>query len=193
MNTRKLFIASLIATGVATGAGLFAQVQSVTPAPSPTTAAASAAAPAPNEINYVSQLPTPSELSRTQPPAGARIAKIRQTSAEIAATYVYANGQSQVVTYRLLGTENDAAAPAPAGVAAPAPGSDQRPVVVQSAPPPPPVYYYDAPPTVVYYDRPYSYYPWYPPISLGLNFGFRSGGFHGVGFRGGFFHGGFHR
>jgi len=168
MNTNKFLTTAALAAFLIAGTGALAQ--SANPAP----------APASNEtVNYVSQLPTPSELSRTPAPAGARISKISQSSGEIAVTYVLENGQTSVVTYRLLSATN-------AGTPAAAPTS-QAPV---SAPPaaqpssPAPTYYYDAPPAAVYqttapvyYDAPYYYYPypWYPPVGVSLGFGFRGG------------------
>jgi hypothetical protein len=184
MSPNKFITAACFAVALFGASGALAQ------------AASSSPALVANEINYVSQLPTPSELSKAQPPAGATLAKIKLTPAEVSATYVYSNGQTQVVVYRLL-----AAASGPtASAQAPTPPTAvlQSPAVVQPSTPPP-VYYYDAPPTVVYqvapapvyYDQPVyysSYYPWYPAVSLGLNFGFHGGyGFRG-GFRGGFRH-----
>jgi hypothetical protein len=187
MRTHKFIIAATLAAVLIAGSGALAQSTS------------SAPAPASNEIvNYVGQLPTPSELSRTPAPAGARIAKISQSSGEIAVTYVYENGQTRVMTYRLLSTANgQAPAGMPSATTMTSPASDPAPAtppaaatIVQPSSPPPPVYYYDAPPAVVYqsapavyYGAPY-YYPWYPPVSLSLGFGFR-GGYYG-GFRGGF-------
>jgi len=197
MSTKKFIVAATLAAALIAGTGALAQT------------AGSAPAPASNEIvNYVGQLPTPSELSRTPAPAGARIAKISQSSGEIAVTYVYDNGQARVVTYRLLSAASGAA---PAGTTSAASqttlSSNQAPAsppaagaVAQPSSPPPPVYYYDAPapaPAVVYqttpavyYDYPYYYYPWYAPVGVNIGFGFH-GGYYG-GFRGGF-RGGFHR
>ncbi len=194
MSTKKFIVAATRAAALIAGTGALAQT------------AGSAPVPASNEIvNYVGQLPTPSELSRTPAPAGARIAKISQSSGEIAVTYVYENGQARVVTYRLLSAAGSAA---PAGTTPAASettlSSNQTPAsapaagtVAQPSSPPPPVYYYDAPaPAVVYqtipalyYDYPY-YYPWYAPVGVRIGFGFH-GGYYG-GFRGGF-RGGFHR
>jgi hypothetical protein len=182
MKTSKLTATALFAAALISASGALAQT------------ASSPAAPASNEINYVSQLPTPSELSKAQPPAGARVLKISQTAAEVSVTYVYGNGQTQVVSYRLLASASDAPAAAPS---APSTTVLQAPTVAQPSSPAP-TYYYDAPPAVVYqsappvyyYDGPryYSYYPWYPPVSLSLGFGFHGGyGFRG-GFRGGFRH-----
>jgi len=186
MSTFKFTTSAVFAAALISASGALAQ------------SASAPAAAASNEINYVSQLPSPSELSNTQPPAGARISKISQTASGISVTYLFANGQTQVVSYRLLASASapdGGIAPAvPAAAAAPsAPPTAviQSPAVAQPSSPAP-VYYYDAPaPAVVYqvappvyYDGPryYSYYPWYPPISLGLSFGFHGGG----GFRGGF-------
>jgi hypothetical protein len=190
MSTFKFTTTAVFAAALISASGALAQTASVP------------AAPASNEINYVSQLPSPSELSSAQPPAGARISKISQTASGISVTYVFGNGQIQVVSYRLLASASapDAAPAAPPAATAPAAAPTaviQSPAVAQPSSPAP-AYYYDAPaPAVVYqvappvyYDGPgyYSYYPWYPPISLGLNFGFRGGyGFRG-GFRGGFRH-----
>jgi hypothetical protein len=181
MSTNKFTVAALIAAAFFTASGALAQTTSASPV--------SAA----SEINYVSQLPTPSELSRAQPPAGARVSRISQTSAEVSVTYLFSNGQTQVVSYRLLA----AAADAPSTTLTSPPTTVAQPPAVLQPTTPPPVYYYDAPPAVVYqvapapyYDRQvyYPYYPWYPALSLGFNFGFRGGHGYGGGFRGGFRH-----
>ena len=152
-------------------------------------------APAPNEIDYVSQLPNPNDLVSKGVPDGARVSKITQTGSEITTTYSYSNGQVRVVSYRLL----------PAAGSSAATGNTPIPTVTMTAVPTPttpapvPVYYDSTSPTTVVYQQPapvyyypaydYGYYPWYPPVSVRLGFGFRDGF---GGFRGGF-RGGFHR
>jgi hypothetical protein len=189
MSTNKFHTAAIFAAALIAGTGALAQTTS------------SAPAPASNEINYVSQLPSASQLSKAQPPAGARIAKITQTSGAITVTYVYGNGQAQVVSYRLLAEAAGTPAPAPASPVQTLQSTTAgQPTTVVQPTTPAPVYYYDAPPAVVYqsvpavyYDSPAYYpYPWYPAVSVGLGFGYRGYGFGGYGFRGGF-HGGFRR
>ena len=184
------YVAVVALVGALSGAGAFAQSQS---AP-----AANANQPILNEVNYVDQLPNPSELSKNEAPAGARLSKITQTSGTVTVTYTYADGHTYVVAYELLADAGNARV-----AQAPAPSTTLSPTVVQPSSPPPPVYYSEPAPTVVYqeappvyYDSPSYYsYPWFPPIALSLGFAFHGGhgfaGYHG-GYRGGW-GGGFHR
>ena len=66
----------------------------------------------------------------------------------------------------------------------------QTPTVYYAPAPAPRVVYYDDYSSRYYYSLPYPRY-YYPPVSIGLGFGFRSGGFHG-GYHGGG-HGGHYR
>ena len=172
MKTKSCIIAAVLAAAFTTGAR----------AQDPATAAA-----APNEIIYVQQLPSPSELTGGATAGGVTIAKIDQTSDQITVVYKYANGQTNTVAYRPMSAAGSAAATAAVPATTPAPAvSSAAPTVVYTAPAP--VYYYY--PSSYYYP---DYYPWiwYPPVSLHVGFGFHDfhGGFHD-GFRGGF-HGGF--
>jgi hypothetical protein len=173
MNT-KLVAISLLSTAVLFAAGARAQtIQAATSAPA-APSVAPAAALAPNQTVYGQRLPSVNELANIAAAQGLAVERIEQTASQITVVYKYANGQTNIVAYLLL----PGASAAPAQVAVP-------------TSPAPTVVYYEPAPRVVYYDAyapSYDAYPsyWYPPVSIGLGFGFRSGGFHGGGFRGGF-------
>jgi hypothetical protein len=144
-------------------------------------------APAPTEVDYVSQLPNPSDLANTVGPEGAKVSKIVQTASDITVTYAYSNGQAYAVTYRLLPAAGSrAATPTVAASTVPTPSTPAPAVVYADAGPAYPVVYGQPAPVYYYPDYGY-YYPWYSPVSVRLGFGFRGGwGFRGGGgFRGG--------
>ena len=100
-----------------------------------------------------------------------------QTSTQVIAFYRNASGQPTTVAYQSL---------PPAGtpvVSATATASTATPRVVVTSPPPQTVMYETVPRVVSSSDYPAYYYPrvWYPPISVGFGFGYRS--FHGGGRR----------
>lgn len=177
MKTKLVSFVLLSAAFIA-GSARAQTVQATTPAPAVPTVAP-AVALAPNQMIYSPRLPGVNELTNIAAAQGLTVEQIVQTASQVTVVYKYANGQTNTVAYLLL----PGAAGGSAFVAAP-------------TTPAPPVVYYEAAPRVVYYDgyEPNYYsYPryWYPPVSIGLGFGFRGGGgFHGGGFRGGF---GFHR
>lgn len=163
----KIVSAFLIAAAVFAG-GALAQTATMTSMPAPATPApvvAASATPSPNQFVYSPRLPTPAELSSAAAAQGLTVLKIEQSGSQIIAVYQYANGQTNTVSYQLLPGES-AYAPAPTTVVQPGAA--------------PTVIYTDSP-RVVYYDGP-GYYPyyWYPPVSIGLGFGFHGGwGFRG--------------
>jgi hypothetical protein len=163
MKTHTLIAGATLATALFATAA-FAQ-NTVSPV--------SPAAVAPNEIVYVPQLPSASDLTKAAAAQGVTVLQINQTSNQITVTYKYSNGQTNTVAYQPLSAADSNGVPVP--TVAPAPGTvavaPATTVVYQSAP-------------GYYYDYPYPYYygwGWYPPVSIGLGFGF-----HGGGFRGGF-------
>jgi hypothetical protein len=181
-KTQFIATAALAAMGLGTAAFAQSSVQAQTPARQ---AAPVAVAPAPNEVIYLPQLPSAGDLAASASGSqGVTIQRIDQTSSDITVVYRFSNGQTNTVAYRLIAQADSSAVPAPAGYSAvPAPTTAAPAVVYAAAAP-----YYPAP---YYYDyAPYGFFwpGWYPPISIGLGFGFR-GGFHGGGFRGGGFHG----
>jgi uncharacterized membrane protein YgcG len=135
--------------------------------------------PAPNQIIYLPQLPSPASLVNVAAAQGLSVEQISQTSSQIIVVYKYGNGQTNTVCYQLLSTAGAApVAAAAAPVVVPA-----QTAVIYSTPAP------------AYYCDPYYYpWPWFGPVAVGLDFGFRggyyNGGFHGGGFHGGGFHGG---
>ncbi len=139
-----------------------------TPAVAPSVAqtAPTPAAKAPNQIVYAPRLPSVADLTNAAAAQGATIERIEQTSALITVVYKYANGQFNTVAYQLLPSSGGASS------ALSAPGSPAPVVVYQQAPR---VVYYDSFGPGYYYDP---YYYWYPPVSVRLGFGYRSGGHH---------------
>ena len=155
MKTNKVIFTAALAAAVLTTAAL---AQNAAPAPSP----------AANEIVYVPQLPSPSDLTGAASAQGLSVVKIDQTSDGITATYRTSTGQMSVISYKpISAAEAGGVGPAPAQASGPAVAST---TVVYDGPGP---YYYPA----------YGYYPWgwYPPVSVRLGFGFV---FHGGGFGG---------
>jgi uncharacterized membrane protein YgcG len=179
MKTNSILtVIALATTLVATGAMAQSSSQAT-----PTTPTAPAAAvnpmPAPNQIIYLPQLPSPASLVNVAAAQGLSVEQISQTSSQIIVVYKYGNGQTNTVCYQLLSTAGAApVAAAAAPVVVPA-----QTAVIYSTPAP------------AYYCDPYYYpWPWFGPVAVGLDFGFRggyyNGGFHGGGFHGGGFHGG---
>lgn len=165
MKTNPFLAAALVACGLF-ATGALAQ----TPA-APST---------PTEVVYVPQLPSAADLTKAAAAQNVTVERIDQTASQITVAYKYANGQETVVSYQPLSAAGAAGVPVPA-TAAPAAGTT---TVVYSTP----GYYYGP--------SPY-YYPWgwYPPVTIGLGFGFHEGfhgGFH-EGFHGGYHGGGFRR
>jgi hypothetical protein len=117
----------------------------------------SAPALASDEVDYVRQLPNPTDLFNNKgAPDGATVTKIVQTRSEVAVTYAYNNGQVRTVTYRLLPASGSlpqiASAPAaPDAGASPAfdDAAAAAPAVIQQ---PAPVYFNNSGPSnsVVY-------------------------------------------
>lgn len=140
-------------------------------APAPASAAATpSVAPStaltPNQTIYTPRLPTVTELTNIAVAQGLTVERIEQTASQITVVYKNTSGQTNIVAYLPL----PGAAGATATVVTPA---SPAPSVVY-APAPRVIYYRD------YYGPDYSYPGyWYPPVSIGLGFGFRSGGFHG--------------
>jgi hypothetical protein len=163
MKTHKFTAAAIIAAALCTAA--LAQ-----PASPP--------AAAPNEVVYVPQLPSAADLSKAAAAQGITVSQIDQTSSQVLVTYKYSNGAVNTVSYQPLSAAEGGATGAVATPTTPAPAVATGSTVVYTTAAP--AYYYDYP----YYGYPY-YYGWYPPVSIGLGFGFH-GGFHGGGFRGGF-------
>ncbi|HEX3730332.1 MAG TPA: hypothetical protein VHV47_11045 [Opitutaceae bacterium] len=163
MKTNHFLAAALVACGLfATGA-----------------LAQTPAAPAtPTEVVYVPQLPSAADLTKAAAAQNVTIERIDQTASQITVAYKYPSGQETTVSYQPLSAAGVAGVPVPATAAPAAPGS----AVVYTSP----GYYYDYGPSPYYYP-----WGWYPPVAIGLGFGFH-GGFHG-GFRGGFHGGGFRR
>lgn len=186
MNT-KLFSLVVLSAACTTGR-VGAQTESVSSAPAAgqPAAVAPAVVAVPNQTVYSARLPGVEELSAAAAAQGLTVERIEQTAARVTAVYKNAAGQTTTVAYLLLpgASVATAGAPAPAGT------------VAVPATPAPTVVYYTPAPRVVYYDdyAPAYYYGypryWGPPISIGLGFGYRGGGYYRGGFHGG--HGGFH-
>jgi hypothetical protein len=159
MKTNLITILALSVTFLA--GTVSAQTVSATATPVPAQPAATApVAPAPSQTVYTRRLPTAAELSAAAAAQGLTVERIEQSATVVTAVYRNANGQYTSVAYLPLpGTAP--AAPAQAA--------------------PPSTVYVETAPRVVYYEDypPYYVYPryWYPPVSVGIGFGFR-GGFH---------------
>lgn len=144
----------------------------VVAAPTQTPSGTSVTAPAQtrfSQIVYTPRLPTPTEVTNAAAAQGLTVERIVQTATQVVAFYRNAAGQTITVAYQSLPPSAAATTPAPA-VAATSPA----PVVVNVAPPPA---VYETAPRVIYYDYPdYYYYPrgYYPPVSFGFGFGYRS-------------------
>jgi hypothetical protein len=134
-------------------------------------------APAPNQIIYLTQLPSVGTLVNIAAAQGLAVEQIVQNAAQIIVVYKYANGQTNAICYQLLPTAG--AVPAPAGATA---------VVVPAQT----TVVYGTPEPAYYYDPFYYPWPWFGAVALDLGFGFRGGYYHGGGFRGGGFRGGGH-
>ncbi len=169
MNTK--LTASLLLSIAFLGGGAWAQTA---PASAPAPAAPSVAPTVvltPNQTVYTPRLPSVTELTNIAVAQGLTVERIEQSPSQITVVYKNAGGQTNTVAYLPLPSATGATAT----------------VVVPATPAP--VVVYETAPRVVYYRDYYgpSYsYPgyWYPPISIGLGFGFRSGGYHG-GYHGG--------
>jgi hypothetical protein len=166
MKTPTLIAGTILATALFSTAA-FAQ--------NTVTVASATAAPTPNEIVYVPQLPSASELTKAAAAQGVTVEQINQTSSQITVVYKYSNGQVNTVAYQPLSAADANAVPMPTTAAPGTPGTTVAApgttVVYQTAP-------------GYYYDYPYPYYygwGWYPPVAIGVGIGF-----HGGGFRGGF-------
>jgi hypothetical protein len=173
MKSHKYAAAAVLAAALCTGA--LAQPAG----PAPMQAAA-------NETVFVAQLPNAGDLTKAAAAQGISVTQIDQTSSQVLVTYKYSNGAVNTVSYQPLSAAETGGANAVPAPATPAPTLTTGSTVVYTTTAAP-AYYADYP----YYGYPYyGYgYGWYPPVSIGLGFGFR-GGFHGGGgFRGGF-HGG---
>ena len=176
----KLVAFFVSSTALLVGGARAQTVQPTAPAPVPPAMAPSAATVV-NQTVYSQRLPSVNELSSAAAAQGLTVERIEQTATQITVVFRSANGQTTTVAYLLLpGAGSGVATGSPAANAA----------VVTPTTPPPAVYYVPAPRVVyyedygpAYYGYPYAGY-WYPPVSIGLGFGFRSGGFHGGGHRG---------
>lgn len=186
----KLISCFVISFAALAGSVSAQTVQNATPAPANSAPAPTVApASAPDQTVYAQRLPNVNELSSAAAAQGRTVERIEQNASQVTVVYKSANGQTTTVAYFLLPNATGAS---PAPVAAP---TAPAPTVIYPAAPS--TVYYEPAPRVIYYDD-YAprYYSspsyWYPPVSIGLGFGFRSGGFHGGhgGFRGGV---GFHR
>ena len=168
----KLVTILVISAAFLAGSALAQTATIATSAPA-APAVAPAAALVPNQTVYGQRLPSPAELTNIAAAQGLAVERIEQTASQVTVVYRYATGQTNTVAYLLL--PNAAAASS---------------AVATTTTPAPAVVYYEAAPRTVYYDSYPGYYAypgyWYPPVSIGLGFGFRGGGFHGGGFRGGF-------
>jgi hypothetical protein len=127
-----------------------------------------------NQTVYGQRLPSVDELSNAAAAQGLSVVRIEKSASQMTATYKYPDGRTNTVAYLLL------------------PGAPGGPAQVVSPTSAPPAGYYESAPRVVYYEDygPVYYgYPryWYPPVSIGLGFGFHGGGYRG-GFHGGFRH-----
>jgi len=170
----KLITLVLISAAFLAGSARAQTATIATPtSPAPTV---TPAALVPNQTVYGQRLPSVAELTNIAAAQGLTVVRIEQTASQVTIVYGYPNGQTNTVAYLLLPNAAGAATAVPTTTA-----------------PAPTVVYYEAAPRVVYYDSYPGYYAypgyWYPPVSIGLGFGFRGGGFHG-GYGGGF-HGGF--
>ncbi|MCX6953762.1 MAG: hypothetical protein NTV51_16545 [Verrucomicrobia bacterium] len=186
MNIRLL--ASLVLAAACASGPVGAQTGTASPAPEAVQPAPVAPVPAsvPNQTVYSARLPGVNELSAAAAAQGLTIDRIEQTAAQVTAVYRNASGQTTTVAYLILPGASVATAGTPAATG----------TVAVPASPAPKVVYYEPAPRVVYYEdyAPAYYYGypryWGPPVSIGLGFGFRSGGYYRGGFHGG--HGGFH-
>jgi hypothetical protein len=159
MKTQSLIAGTILATALLSTAA-FAD-NTVSPAVS-----------TPNEVVYVPQLPNVADLTKAAAAQGVTIAQIDQTASQIVVTYKYSNGQTNTVAYEPLSAAEANGVPVPTvapGTAAAVPATT---VVYQTVP----AYYYGS-----YYPYAYAPWGWYPPVAIGIGFGF-----HGGGFRGGF-------
>jgi hypothetical protein len=173
------FISAAFAQTTIPAAPTVPDAPSVADAPIAASAPSVPSTTSPNQVVYTAQLPAVEELTASARESGAStVTRVEQTNSEILVTYQLANGQVNVVAYRLL----------PQGrVTSPAP-------VVVTSPPPSVVYVEPSPPRVVYYDSYRSYDPWYwgPRVSLGIGLGFGHGHHHGWRHHGWRHHGGHH-
>ncbi len=146
--------------------------------------------PAPNRIIYGPRLPSAQELSNAAAAQGLSIDRLEQNSDRVTVVYRSNNGQTNTVAYEVLpaangsgtgGVTTGAITPSGTAIATTTPA----PVVVGSSAP---TVVYQSSPSVVYYDSPI-YDPWYyyPPVAVGIGFGY----YHGWGWHGGW-HGGYH-
>ena len=119
---------------------------------------------APDQIIYLSQLPTVNALTGIAAAQGLNVKQIVQTDREVSVSYQVANGQVRTISYQLLPNVS-----APVQVQARAVEVVPAQTVVYAREPQP-VYYYD----------PFWGSYWYPPVAV--NLGFR----WGWGFRGGY-------
>jgi hypothetical protein len=175
MNTKRFFAVTALATLLGCGNAFAQATDSSNPMP------------APNQIVYLPQLPSASDLAKAAPSQGVTIAQITQTSDQLTVVYKMANGQTNAVQYRLLSAA-DASAPVPASaVGVPVPSTPAPAVAVAVAAPATATVY--TAPAYPYYYNPYYYGPWYGPVAVSLGFGW---GWHGGGWgwRGGGWHGG---
>lgn len=187
----KLIACFVFCSGAFAASGAAQTVQNATPEPADS-APVLAVAPTPDQTVYAQRLPSVNELSSAAAAQGRTVDRIEQNASQVTVVYKSASGQTTTIAYLLLPNATGTSA---APVAAP---TTPAPTVIYPAAPS--TVYYEPAPRVIYYDdyapRYYSYPSyWYPPVSIGLGFGFRSGGFHGGhsghgGFRGGI---GFHR
>ncbi len=159
-----------------------AQAQTTATVSAPTSPAPVLVAPpaAPNQIVYSPRLPSATDLTNAAAAQGLTVERIEQGDAQVIAFYRTSTGQTNIVSYQLLPTATAAI---------------NAPVVVAPTTTAPTIYYAPAPRVVYYEDyspRYYSSYAYpsyyYPPVSIGLGFGFRSGGFRGGYHGGGFGH-----
>ena len=157
MKTNTLVLAAALAAAVLT-TGAFAQ--------SPAAPAASA----PDRIVYVPQLPAVTELINAAKAQGLAVSRIEQTADSVTVAYTAANGQTTTIAYRPISAVESGmgSVPQPATPAPGAPAATTTTVVYQ---------------TPAYYPYGYPYYSgWYwPPVAVGLNFGW---GWHGGGWGG---------
>lgn len=150
-----------------------ASINTEATAPTQTQSSSPVAAPAETRINqivYQPRLPSPAELTTAAAAQGLTVERIVQSANQVVAAYRNVSGQLFTVAYQTL-PPSGAASGATVVLASP------DPAVVHVAPPPA---VYETAPRVIYYDAPdYYYYPryYYPPVSFGFGFGYRS--FHG--------------
>jgi hypothetical protein len=148
-------------------------------------ATVAAPGPAPNEIDYVKQLPNPNDLANANIPPGATVSAISQTNTDVTVTYSFANGETRVVSYRLLSSTASATGSVLSATGSVPTPSTPAPVAVYDSTSPSYTVVYDQPAPVYYYPE---YYPWCSPVSVRI--GFHDGWGWGWGYHGGWHHGG---